>query len=111
MVAADDECENSKAGIHQASSLAPGLRNGKNVRFSPCVDSDENHSALPSSHHMSENDRCEQSDHLSSKDENGSFGTSEESKTDDSDSELNSYKFPRPRVYVKNCYKSENVPV
>ena len=111
MVAADDECENSKAGIHQASSLAPGLRNGRNVRFSPCVDSDENHSALPPSHHLSKNDKCEKSDHLSSKDENGSFGTSEESKTEDSDSELNSYKFPRPRVYVKNCYKSENVPV
>ena len=55
--------------------------------------------------------KCEKSDHLSSKDENGSSSTSDASKEDKSDSELNSYKFPRPRVYVKNCYKSEKVPV
>ena len=60
---------------------------------------------------MSAADKCEKSDHLSSKDENGSLSMSDASKEDKSESELNSYKFPRPRVYVKNCYKSEKVPV
>jgi hypothetical protein len=45
--------------------------------------------------------KCEKNDHLSSKDENGSSSTSDASKEDKSESELNSYKFPRPRVYVK----------
>ena len=60
---------------------------------------------------MSAADKCEKSDHLSSKDENGSLSMSDASKEDKSESEVNSYKFPRPRVYVKNCYKSEKVPV
>ncbi len=40
-----------------------------------------------------------------------SLGQSEKIVKISSESELNSYKFPKPRVYVKNCYESEEVPV